>query len=255
MPRRRAVSFAGFISKLLPSHRPEQGRTLRDGNNSGDSAYLDVGIKPEELTEWNIAEDVSPRRRAELAVQADEGTPRSKSQEPMPGNAIITSRKDPGRQPRRPTLSASQTHALLKSKEKTRQERRDLKASGDFLPVTGYDPWTGEWNVLTPTETLSSDTTSPSMDNKMTKLAHDVREAQQAYETAKSRHKSATERAKLLKAEAKLARIEKMKGELKHRGGSLRWCRHGRNWSSAAEPRLSPIAQSLNSRKFLFFGD
>lgn len=242
MPRKRAVSFAGFFSKLLPSHRPEQGRTLRDENHRGDSAYLDLGIKPEELTAWNVAEDISPHRRAELTLQAQERVA-------SPGPQVSTLNLGKANIRRRP-LSSSQTHALLRSKEKSRQDRRELKASGDFLPVTGCDPWTGEWDVLTPTETLSSDTTSPSVDDQMAKLARDVHEAKKAYDRAKSEQDSATEKASLLKAEARLAKIEKKKSELKQQKRVIRWSRHRKHWSSAAEPVLSPIAQSMNSSEF-----
>ncbi|KAK9774768.1 hypothetical protein SCAR479_08588 [Seiridium cardinale] len=261
MPRRRAVSFSGFFSKLFPSHRPEKGSTLQDGNHSGDSAYYDLNINPEELTEWNLAEDVSARRRAEIQMQADRRVARLGAERTVLNGATTISGQRASTslhaRPLNPTAShrpnepvrllASQTQALLESKELTRQRRRELKASGDFLPVTGYNPQTGEWDILTPTDTLSSDMTTPSMEERLTNLGQQARDAKQAYEQAKSAEESERERHKLEKAQAKLSKIEKKKHKLKHQGGTIKWNRLGRIWSSAAEPNLSPIAQSLNS--------
>ncbi|KAI1850105.1 hypothetical protein JX266_004484 [Neoarthrinium moseri] len=261
--RRRAASFAGFFGKLFPSHRPEQGSTLQDAKHSGDSAYHDLGIDTEELTQWNIAQDITPGRRAELDMQL-QGQRRSSSPGPK---KLITSKATPcltfENKPSHPihapiplspsipnravSLSASQTHALLRSKEQTRRQRRELKASGDFLPVTGYNPWSGEWDVLTPTDTLSSDATSPSTEEKMIKLAQKVEEAKMAYLHARNRQESEKEKIKLEKAQAKLAKIEKTKNHIRRQGSNIKWSTRRGQWSSAAEPNLSPIAQSANS--------
>ncbi|KAK6085481.1 hypothetical protein SCUP515_00588 [Seiridium cupressi] len=261
MPRRRAVSFSGFFSKLFPSHRPEKGSTLQHGNHSGDSAYYDLNINPEELTEWNLAEDVSATRRSEIQMQADRRVASRDAERTVPNGATTISGQRASTslhaRPLIPTAShrpnepgrslVSQTQALLESKELTRQRRRELKASGDFLPVTGYNPQTGEWDILTPTDTLSSDMTTPSMEERLMNLGQQARDAKQAYEQAKSAEESERERHKLEKAQGKLSKIEKKKHKLKHQGGIIKWNRLGRIWSSAAEPSLSPIAQSLNS--------
>lgn len=240
-------SLAGLFSRLLPSNRPEQGSTLRDDDhNSGESAYLDLGIKPEELTQWNVAEGLSPRRRAELMMQSHVRTGSLRLKK-LRGDKSPPEKTDQ----KIGSLTATQAQALLDSKEKTRRERRELKASGDFLPVAGYDPLTGDWDALTPTDTLSSDSTRPSVDEKMSALTQNVRDAKKAYNRAKDKESSERERVKLEKAQAKLAKIERRKNELKAHDGAVKWSRHGRHWSSAIEPSLSPIAQSLISSKSL----
>ncbi|KAI4603229.1 hypothetical protein KJ359_006022 [Pestalotiopsis sp. 9143b] len=236
-------SLAGLFSRLLPSNRPEQGSTLRDDDhNSGESAYLDLGIKPEELTQWNVAEGLSPRRRAELMMQSHVRTGSLRLKK-LRGDKSPPEKTDQ----KIGSLTVTQAQALLDSKEKTRRERRELKASGDFLPVAGYDPLTGDWDALTPTDTLSSDSTRPSVDEKMSALTQNVRDAKKAYNRAKDKESSERERVKLEKAQAKLAKIERRKNELKAHDGAVKWSRHGRHWSSAIEPSLSPIAQSLIS--------
>ncbi|ETS82775.1 hypothetical protein PFICI_04651 [Pestalotiopsis fici W106-1] len=242
MTRKGSGSLVGLFSRLLPSNRPEQGNTHRDEDDSGESAYIDLGIKPEELTQWNIAEDLSPHRRAELLMQGHRRT----------GSLRLKKLRGDRNRPEKPeqkveSMTAAQVQALLDSKERTRKQRRQLKASGDFLPVAGYDPQTGDWNALTPTDTLSSDTTSPSADEKLNELAQNVKNAKKAYSRAKDRESAEREKMKLEKAQAKLAKIERRKNELKLDDGTVKWTRHGRHWSSAMEPTLSPIAQSLIS--------
>lgn len=264
MPHRRASSFAGLLGKLLPSHRPEQGNTFRDEDHSGDSGYRDLGINPEELTEWNVAQDLSPRRRAELAELESVGRRRAASlaTQKLLSRVNNTPRTAPGAaefpnvpvrvssrsedQPNAELLSPTQVHALLRAKETSRQERRRLKASGDYLPVTGFDPRTGEWEVITPTDTLSSDSIPSSREEKVARLELDALKAEVAYEQAKSRVGSEKERLKLEKAQVKLAKLQTAKNELKREGDNWRWSNHGGHWQSAAQPSLSPI-ESLNS--------
>jgi hypothetical protein len=114
-----------------------------------------------------------------------------------------------------------------------------LKASGDYLPVTGFDPWTGEWGVLTPTDTISSDMTSLSTKENIARLRQRVQNAKLAFDFEKRRRESN-------KAQGKLEKIEKLKGELRQ-DQPVKWRQHRGQWSSAAEPNLSPIAQSLAS--------
>lgn len=204
-PRKRAASVAGFLRKILPSNRPEQGGTLRESqNNSGDSGYIDLGLNPEELTQWNIAQDLTP---------------------PVHRRAV--------------SLSPTKPRALLHSKEQARQQRRELKASGDYLPVTGFNPWTGGWDVVTPTDTISSDMTSLSTKENIARLRQRVLNAKLAFDSEKKRRESN-------KAQAKLEKIEKLKEDLRQ-DQPMKWRQHRGQWSSAAEPKLSPIAQSLNS--------
>ncbi|KAH8681002.1 hypothetical protein BX600DRAFT_428975 [Xylariales sp. PMI_506] len=255
-PRNKATAFVQFLGRLLPSNHPEQGGTFYDQDRSGDSAYIDLGINPEELVQWNIAQDLSPGRRAQLETQPQPETGGSNNSQSR-GQGLTRNTKLPVSEqaPQLPNsvphaphgtdiLSPSGIHALLQSKERNRQNRRELKANGDYLPVTGYDPWSGEWNVLTPTDSISSDTTSPSMEQTLAKLGQDVKSAKLVYEQARNRELAHREKVKLAKVQTKLDRIERAKNDIKRQHRNIKWKRHGEHWSSVAEPNLSPIAQS-----------
>ncbi|KAK4217771.1 hypothetical protein QBC37DRAFT_32278 [Rhypophila decipiens] len=135
--------------------------------------------------------------------------------------------------PSRGTITQAQDSArqLFLAKQEARRQRQNLKESGDFLGVTGFNPQTGEWDILT--QTTSSGEGSPREDQHVSKLAEKAREAQAAYERAK---KEAQAKKKELKAKDKdTNRLD---------GQQIKWRREERQWSSAAEPRLSPIPQS-----------
>ncbi|KAM7203783.1 hypothetical protein V8F20_003789 [Naviculisporaceae sp. PSN 640] len=138
------------------------------------------------------------------------------------------------------SVSAQTSHVsdrarqLFLAKQEARRQRRTLKESGDFLGVTGFNPETGELDILTPT--TSSGGTPPGSPH-LTELAKKAQEAQAAYEKAK---KEAQAR---LDQERKYFRArEKESIGLEQR--RIKWRREGGQWSSVAEPRLSPIPQS-----------
>ncbi|KAI0598288.1 hypothetical protein F4775DRAFT_592551 [Biscogniauxia sp. FL1348] len=275
---KRASSLTGFISKIFPSNRPEQGGTRRpeDATGEHDSAYEDLGINPNELTDWNFAKD-RPLNLTAAAVVPD--TPKShhkrrnwmpqKKGSPMPPRDIDES----GRQKPRPqsfsglgapellpqepfvtsplrksdTFTRADVSNLLKLKEQSRRSRRHLKESGDWLGVQGADPYSGEFSVLTPTTTLSSDTTSLSTKDKLAGLNLKKREARLAYKEIKHLEEEERNKAKQEKQLSKLGKIERVKEDLRQKQDSVRWSQHKRQWSSAAEPSLSPIAQSLSN--------
>ncbi|KAK7958289.1 hypothetical protein PG996_010271 [Apiospora saccharicola] len=245
--RKKASSFAGLLGKLLPTHRPEQGGTLRSmDDRSNESAYHRLGMNPEELKEWNIAEDLPIRRRLELA---EERTNSSRRPEPPRPSTSPTARRPPI--PFKQTdrhLSAAETQHLLKRKQRSQRKYRELKASGDWLGVTGANPQTGQYNVLTPTDSASSDLTPPSTKTKMRKLTKRVQQAERDYENAKAMEDAAREGHMQKKAQMKLDKIELAKVEIQQQQhGPLEWKRRDREWSSVREPGLSPIAQSFTN--------
>ncbi|KAK6827997.1 hypothetical protein PG987_011338 [Apiospora arundinis] len=242
--RKRAISLSGFLGKIIPAHRPEQGGTLRSlDNKSTESAYRDLSINPEELKDWNIAQDLPVRQRLELEENSV-GSPRDLRFK-RPRNSPAPGRPDTPLPRTRRHLTAAETQRLLESKQRSRQHRRELKHSGDYLGVTGANPYTGEYNILTPTDLDSSDTTPSSARAKMGKLTKNVRQAQRNYEHAKRAEDAAKERHRTEKAKIKLDRIEQVKAEIQQQNGSLQWTQHRREWSSVKEPQLSPIAQSF----------
>ncbi|KAK8080581.1 hypothetical protein PG997_008399 [Apiospora hydei] len=239
--RKKASSFTGFLGKLLPTHRPEQGGTIRSlDDKSTESAYRDVGINPEALNHWNIPKDLPICRRLEL----EEDCVPSFSRRPEPTrprtSPVPRRLSTPFKRPDR-RLSAAETQHLL------RRKHRELKASGDWLGVTGANPHTGQYNVLTPTESVSSELTTPSTRLEMSKLTKTVRQAERNYEKAKRIEGAAKEKHRMEKAQLKLDKIEKAKAVIQQQHGSLEWKKHGREWSSVREPGLSPIAQSFTN--------
>ncbi|ORY65241.1 uncharacterized protein BCR38DRAFT_408962 [Pseudomassariella vexata] len=275
-PRKRAASFAGLfqnLGKFLPSHRPEQGGTLRpELNLSGESGYHDLGINPEELTQWNLAEDLpqtrcahtvapesvqSHRRAASLSprkLKPRVPTPQSQTQSrldirrgKLPENRAFNLYLPPVAPGRTESLSATDASARLEDRERIRRQRRELKASGDWLGVTRADPLTGNFNVLTPTNSISSDTTSPSTQEKMGKLIKSVEEAKLALARATTQAEAQREKINMDRDQARLDKMDRAKERIKRQQESMKLGHRRGQWSSAAKPNLSPIAASLNS--------
>lgn len=244
--RKKASSFAGFLGKILPTHRPEQGGTLRSmDNRSTESAYRRLDMNPEELKEWNIAEDLPVSRCLELA---EERANSSRRPEPSRPSTSPTAGRPPTPSKRTDRhLSAAETQHLLRRKQRSQRHHRELKASGDWLGVTGANPQTGQYNVLTPTDSASSDLTPPSTKIEMRKLTKRVQQAERNYQDAKAMEDAATERHVKKKAQMKLDKIELAKAEIQQRHRPLEWKRRDREWSSVREPGLSPIAQSVTN--------
>ncbi|KAI3318369.1 hypothetical protein HD806DRAFT_314438 [Xylariaceae sp. AK1471] len=275
-PKRPPSSFSGFFSKILPSNRPEQGGTARIHDITGDSdtAYRDLGMNPNDLTGWNFARERQPRsgtpetsfghphrRGRSLSMQrggsrGDDGPSRSPQKSlrapsldlPRP-RELSRSIPPPQAQNQKPQpITKDEVSKMLKAKEDTRRRRRSLKESGDWLGVQGADPYSGEFAVLTPTETLSTDTTSPSTKKRLAGLSRKKKTAKLAYEQAKLEEETEKEKALVEKERSKLAKMEHAKDKLRRQQHEFAtWNQHKQQWSSAAEPDLSPIAQSMNS--------
>ncbi|KAI1461395.1 hypothetical protein F4805DRAFT_281029 [Annulohypoxylon moriforme] len=259
--QKRTSSFSGFFSKILPSNRPEQGGTYRTTDWTGDEE-LDAN----ELTGWNVAKEKSPAHHTttSLIVPEESIHRRVWSWSPQKGDSRFVenlprdrslgrerSPDTPDREPLPPrkseALTRTEVHELLKSKEMSRKNRRSLKESGDWLGVQGADPYSGQFPVLTPTDTPSSETTSSSTRGRLAGLSRKKKTAKLEYEQAKLLEEQEKDKARLNKEQAKLNKIEHAKEELKRQNSSPKWSQHKRQWSSAAEPSLSPIAQSLDS--------
>ncbi|TGJ83316.1 hypothetical protein E0Z10_g5468 [Xylaria hypoxylon] len=280
-PRKQRTTLSSFFSKILPSHRAEQGGTARnhDITDDSDSAYIDLGMNPNDLTEWNLAQE----RR--LKPEASEANTRSQhyrgpswniqrgcsrlhdgiGQSPRvsqraPSLGLVQSPKRlelPG-----PSLSSQTQHDksqpitrdeirnMLKTKEEMRKHRLGLKESGDWLGVQGADPYSGEFAVLTPTSTVSSETTPTSVKKRLAELSQRQTTAKLAYEQAKIEEETEKEKVLLQKGQSKLQKMEHVKEELRQQQLEIpTWSQHKRRWSSAAEPDLSPIPQSIKSGK------
>ncbi|KAI1422244.1 hypothetical protein F5Y12DRAFT_641078 [Xylaria sp. FL1777] len=277
----RQISLSGFFSRLLPSHRAEQGGTVRshDITSDSDSAYVDLGIDPNDLTEWNLAQERSLRSspsRGSTSHQHHKGrswsTQRGRSRlrdgrgrsphipqrtpslrlarPPKPLEPLVPELSSQGQHSKSHPLTTDEIRDVLKTKEDRRKHRRSLKESGDWLGVQGADPYSGEFAVLTPTNTVSSEATPPSIKNRLAELSRRQTTAKIAYEKAKLEEETERERILLQKGQSKLEKMEHAKEELRHLHQEFpTWSQHRRRWSSAAEPDLSPIPQSLKSGK------
>lgn len=143
----------------------------------------------------------------------------------------------------------STARRVIEAKKEARRQRRSLKESGDYLGVQGINPETGRLDVITPS---NSDNSTESSDNK-----HKIDQVKQVLRNSRDRHKNAllpghnerdVKRLSLKREKEKQLRDEKRKRELAARQNQgLQWKRHSKQWSSAQEPALSPIAQSLRS--------
>ncbi|KAI8951122.1 hypothetical protein F4801DRAFT_309053 [Xylaria longipes] len=278
LPRKRRTSLSGFFSKILPSNRPEKGGTTRIEDMTGetDSAYEDLGMNPNQLTEWNLAQERSPglqppgtsaqgqhhrgqswsMQQGRTRLRADTGrflqvpqlTPDfDLARPPMPP-------EPPGLKPphhvqheKSQPITREEIQNTLREKEDTRKHRRSLKESGDWLGVQGADPYSGEFAVLTPTSTLSSETTPPHTRERLAELSRKQQFSKLAYDEAKCKTETEREKVRFQMGQSKLEKIEGAKEELRQQQEFPTWIQHKRRWSSAAEPELSPIPQSLES--------
>ncbi|KAI8633369.1 hypothetical protein F5Y19DRAFT_490551 [Xylariaceae sp. FL1651] len=274
-PSKRSSSLYGFLSKILPGNRAEQGGTIRshDITSESDSAYADLGMSPNHLTEMNFARD---RPLGPGAFTASLGHPHQRGRMQQEDTRTYDDlRRFPQLRPRAPSLDLARPSDMpsrtpspesqhrkslpptrneishqLKAKEDTRRRRRSLKESGDWLGVQGADPYSGQFVVLTPTSTLSTDTTTPSTKKRLASLSRKKKNAKLAYKQAKWEEATERERALMDKERLKLEKIQRAKEELQQQQQQFaKWSQHKRQWSSAAEPNLSPIAQSVSSVK------
>jgi hypothetical protein len=285
--RKRASSF-GFITKLLPSNRPERGGTIRTQGfwEEASGAVLDTapgtdalgaeGNDSNRILSWNMAQDL-PRRASSAQSRHGQrsvslGEPRhigarnpnrqswSPRREPWSPHHSKTSAAElhvtltPHRLPLTQEQSSAQaaqdeqsrTRQLFQSKKEARRRRQSLKESGDFLGVQGINPETGEMDVLTPT-TTSSSTVPPNLSPELGGLAKVVNDAKVAYREAKWQHEAELKRTLSQKEEEKLEKLEKEKEAIRKEQRHIRWRKEAGQWSSVAEPNLSPIAQSQRS--------
>ncbi|KAI1768798.1 hypothetical protein GGR53DRAFT_477136 [Hypoxylon sp. FL1150] len=260
---KRTLSFAGFFSKILPSNRSESGGARRANERTGDN-NTDVVADPDEITDWNIAKEKDPayptfgadpevhNRRRVWSWSPQKGDSRFVENLPRDrsrgrGKAVDIPVAKPQQPRKSDTLRRAEVHEALKIKEESRKNRRSLKESGDWLGVQGADPYSGEYPVLTPTDTPSSDTTGTSTRSRLAGLARKKKTAKLEYEQIRLLEEQEKDKARLDKEQAKLSKIERVKEELRRQQQFTRWSQHKRHWSSAAEPNLSPIAQSLDS--------
>ncbi|KAK1978503.1 hypothetical protein LZ30DRAFT_598977 [Colletotrichum cereale] len=147
--------------------------------------------------------------------------------------------------PSRRAEKASKEEKTLEERRLVQLERRTLKEIGDYLGVTGINPNTGELDVLTPSTTsfssasLAIDQTLESHKKTRKKTTSNRRGAAVLTEevSQKLQHRE----------EQRFSRKDQEKEAIRQAQRNVRWQRHRQQWSSAKEPILSPIAQSIKS--------
>ncbi|CAH0048948.1 unnamed protein product [Clonostachys solani] len=131
----------------------------------------------------------------------------------------------------------SDTRRAIEAKKEIRRQRKDLKESGDYLGVQGINPDTGVLDIISPTDSERS--ASLQTDGKVNTLQQVLKNAHAKYNEAL--HPSGADdlqpRSKNGKERIQLGRLYP----------NVKWRRHTKQWSSAQEPNLSPVAQSLKS--------
>ena len=268
---------------MFPRHRPERGGTLRNhgfweeqeikrpGHSSAprhdtDSHQLQrsASIASDNIVRWNTAKDVLRQTEAET-LDAGSRLPSSRGQSQQ-GSSIPSIHVeawdmathpvplDSDRRPFQaiPTAESDSTRTpsvdleMIEAKKETRRLRRNLKQSGDYLGVQGINPATGQLDVITPTD---SDQSSLSQETrqKVLVLQKTLKDARHSYKSAKEKSQQEARNLVLRSEKEKLRQSELDKVVVKAISQDIKWRRHTRQWSSAQEPGLSPIAQSQSS--------
>jgi hypothetical protein len=249
---------------------PGKRRFRRNVTESYHSRPSETG-DPDQLIRWNTAKDIPKNSssgisntRAAVPFEPDAAIDPNRKLSWMPRDDIrkqIAPKKcrptDSGRsgddEPLRDSVLEARAHQRLTNTrsiieaQKSRQERRSLKRSGDFLGVQGINPQTGQLDVLTPTD--SESTASLEITQRLSNIKHTLKKAKHAYKQAQIQSKRAA-LATMLEIEEEKARLRLERKESLSRkiNRGLRWRRHTKQWSSAQEPALSPIAQSQRSK-------
>ncbi len=216
--------------ELPPPRRASSAAGRQENHHVGPGGWPSQALRETHVT-------VESR---ECAVVVSSATADRTDKKPA-GNAVVSA--DPSLPDRQPSAKH-----VFESKREARRRRQNLKESGDFLGVQGVNPETGEMDVLTPT--TSSDSTKPpssGLSPSLGGLAQVVTETKQAYREAKRQHTVELERAQSRREQEKMDKLEKGKEAIRTEQRKVRWRKEASQWSSVAEPDLSPVAQSQRS--------
>lgn len=133
------------------------------------------------------------------------------------------------------------------AKREARRQRRRLKASGDYLGVQGANPQTGQPDIITPTDSSEISPEVRDAQFNIDTLQQESRSAESALDKERSRGDKTAQLISPDRREGKLCRRKGKKKDVAENNSRFDWKRHKKQWSSAQEPELSPICQSLRS--------
>ncbi|KAH7145879.1 hypothetical protein B0J13DRAFT_330067 [Dactylonectria estremocensis] len=215
-PQHTPMSHSRAVSLDVTSSLDAEGRRKRSWAPRDDANWQKIPSSLKRMADKNQQTDVDDR-----FVKGALGDQASSSRQHHPHPALV-----------------------LDTRREARQQRRSLKESGDYLGVQGFNPQTGVPDVITPTDSEQS-AVSQETDHKLATLKDSLQDSP----SERRRSKIEREVRKLLlnKDGERFSRREKAKAALRKSNSSFRWRRKSKQWSSAQEPNLSPIAQSHRS--------
>lgn len=136
---------------------------------------------------------------------------------------------------------------MIESKKEVRRKRRSLKESGDYLGVQGINPQTGQLDIMTPSDSEKS--ASEERTERLDTLRSILESSPVSFRESTTQKEKEAKKVLLKMDMDKMQRRQKEKEALT-KAIAVKWRRGTKQWSSAQEPCLSPIAQSaLTSRK------
>ncbi|KAK4454393.1 hypothetical protein QBC34DRAFT_471288 [Podospora aff. communis PSN243] len=275
LPKRSKTlsSFTSLLSKLHPSNRPERGgtdpRTYQEHKKHGDDGCSDAHSKRADTnrstgpndamnsdtipaSRWRTPMPIPYRAQslsrkaagANMDLMSTGYSSRRETEElvtiPILGAPLKRATSNPF--PRRKPLPQDMDGAreMFLAKRESRRLRRTLKENGDFLGVTGVNPTTGEMDVLTPTSSSEEHQSGLSAEHTTSQLAVLARRAQQAREE----YEAARREVDMRRRRERKDKAERNKEAIRLAQQPVKWRREEGQWSSVAEPGLSPIAQS-----------
>ncbi|KAG5979904.1 hypothetical protein E4U55_004627 [Claviceps digitariae] len=268
----RAPSLGSWFKQILPSNRPERGGTLRpsafqlqkDLEHTNNKSRLEAsqnllgsasgtGSKLQDAAEVNAA--MGDGRMSGWAVGGKGG---DSDKETRTAHAKSENRVKVLEESNSAGSHSSSISDLqyIRTKQEARRLRRNLKESGDYLGVQGFNPETGRLDVVTPSDTDRS-SLSQETQQKLLVLKNALKDARHHYKSTREKSEQEAKNILLKSEKERARRLGKGKEKVQEVSQTVTWKRHARQWSSAQEPNLSPIAQSIvetqnSSRKYLF---
>ncbi|KAH8172853.1 hypothetical protein LIA77_07108 [Sarocladium implicatum] len=252
-------------------------RARKRFSDSHQSVSSDAG-HPDRLTRWNTAKDVSQsdtdamppltravsagharetsrgsqrqwnwlpqefRRKARAAeIQEAPGGPETSAALSLDVPVEAISEIDATGRAEQSLMKAQE---LMDTKKKARCNRRSLKESGDYLGVQGINPDTGELDIITPTDSDGSSITFDK-EEKLQALRERLKQAREV--TEQTAVQTACEAQEIIRELESESRHSTNREAIKRLHKAVKWRRQTKQWSSAQEPNLSPIAQSRRS--------
>lgn len=197
-----------------------------------------MSLSPNRNRKWSWAPQeerllVNPLHRVAVEVDLGEG-PVNESlarQTSQLEAAIVASRR------------LSQVRQVIEARREKRHMRRSLKESGDYLGVQGINPETGQLDIVTPSDSEHS-TTGLETEQRIDALKQIIKTAPSSRSPTIARAEREMQRI-LTNVRNRTNKADQEKAALTEANKVIRWRRKTKQWSSAQEPNLSPIAQSL----------